>query len=322
MKNVRLLLCAIITIFAFTLGNIKVLAEGCTHPNHNTSTDEHRTCIHFVNEYDGKEVRKSCNPEGTGATKTYTHGTTEVENGGDLYVLDGWYDENGNNVSDPSNPAKIRVSFTASSTECADFYYYLKWNVEKAPILEFNYIDNISTGSGSWSNTNGSTAGYSHTFRKPEDQDHFSFLYWAIDNTTFNDGDTFNYSFDGKPRNSKEIINAYAWWQPSITLNLYDGDELLSSQEDFESVSINVEPTKEGYIFDGWVDEEGNKVSATTFYSDAETKDKVEPFVINLYATWVPEEEDKPTGKTVPKETKKAKKVAETVKILPPDTGI
>ena len=322
MKNIRLLLCAIITIFAFTLGNMKVLAEGCTHPNHNTSTDEHRTCIHYVNEYDGKEVRMSCTPQGKGITKTYIHGTTEVENAGDLYVLDAWYDENGNNVSDPSNPAKIRVSVTASTDECVDLYYYLKWKVEKAPILEFNYIDNISTGSGSWSNTNGSTAGYTHTFKKPEDQDHFSFLYWAIENTKYNDGDKFTYSFDGKPRNSKETINAYAWWQPSITLNLFDGDELLSSQEDFESVSINVEPTKEGYIFDGWVDEEGNKVSATTFYSDAETKDKVEPFVINLYATWVPEEEDTPQGKTVPKETKKAKKVAETVKILPPDTGI
>ena len=62
MKNIRLLLCAIITIFAFVLGNMKVLAEGCTHPNHNTSADKHMTCIHFVNEYDGKEVRKSCTP--------------------------------------------------------------------------------------------------------------------------------------------------------------------------------------------------------------------------------------------------------------------
>ena len=332
MKNVRLLLCAIVTIFAFVLGNMKVLTEGCTHPNHNTDKDKHYTCIHFVNEYDGKEVRKSCNPEGTGATKTYTHPVKQVENGGDLYVLDGWYDENGNNVSDSSIPAKIRVSFTASSTECADLYYYLKWKVEKAPILEFNYIDNISTGSGSWSNSNGSTAGYTHTFKKPEDQDHFSFLYWAIENTKYNDGDKFSYSFDGKPRNSKEVINAYAWWQPSITLNLYDGDELLSSQEDFESVSIDVEPTKEGYIFDGWVDEEGNKVMEDTFYADPKTKDKVEPTVINLYATWVAEEEeddtpevipdDKPTGKTVPKEAKKTRKVAETVKIMPPDTGI
>ena len=320
MKNIRLLLCAIVTIFAFTLGNMKVLAEGCTHPNH--QGNKHRTCIHFVNEYDGKGVRKACTPQGNGTTKTYTHPTTEETNGGDLYVLDGWYDENGNNVSDPSNPAMIKVSVTASTDKCVDLYYYLKWKVEKAPILEFNYIDNISTGSGSWSNTNGSTSGFSHTFKKPDDQDHFSFLYWAIENTKYNDGDKFTYSFDGKPRNSKETINAYAWWQPSITLNLFDGDELLSSQEDFESVSIDVEPTKEGYIFDGWVDEEGNKVMEDTFYADPETKDKVEPTVINLYATWVPEEEDTPQGKTVPKETKKVKKVAETVKILPPDTGI
>ena len=178
MKNIRLLLCAIITVFAFTLGNMKVLAEGCTHPNH--QGNKHRTCIHFVNEYDGKEVRKACTPQGNGTTKTYTHPTTEETNGGDLYVLDGWYDENGNNVSDPSNPAKIKVSVTASTDKCVDLYYYLKWKVEKAPILEFNYIDNISTGSGSWSNTNGSTSGFSHTFKKPDDQDHFSFLYWAI----------------------------------------------------------------------------------------------------------------------------------------------
>ena len=67
-----------------------------------------------------------------------------------------------------------------------------------------------------------------------------------------------------------------------------------------------------------------------TFYADPETKDKVEPTVINLYATWIPEEEDtpevvpeeKPTGKTVPKEVKKANKEAVKVQIMPPDTGI
>ena len=154
-------------------------------------------------------------------------------------------------------------------------------------------------------------------------------MYWAIENTKYYDGDEFSYSFDGKPRNSKEVINAYAWWQPSITLNLYDGDELLSSEEDFESVSINIEPTKEGYIFDGWVDEEGNKVMATTFYVDDITKDKVEPKVVNLYATWRTEDEEEP--EVVPEEKKEnkpapKKKEAKTTEtgaiILPPDTGI
>lgn len=308
----------VITI-GLLLTSMIVFAQECAHKNH--KGEQHYTCIHFVNEYDGKEVRNSCAPQGTSGSKAYTHNKTKETNGGDIYTISGWYDAEGNNVSDSSNPAKIKVSYKASTEKCDDIYYYLKWNVEKAPRLFFNYTDKVSTGSGSWANTNGNTSSYSHTFKQPEDQPHFSFLYWAIGNDIYNDGDKFSYSFKDKEVNTKETIDAYAWWQSSVTLNLYDEDTLLSSEEDFEEVSINVNPTKKGYKFTGWVDEEGNKVTTDTFYPLESSIEKVEPRVINLYATWEKEEQE---HKTTPKDNTDVKGATKESKetVLPPKTGI
>ena len=74
---------------------------------------------------------------------------------------------------------------------------------------------------------------------KPKEPDHFSFIKWTIEDNVFYPSDTYIYDFSDKPYNTVEIINAYAWWQSSVTLNLFDGDILLKSIEDFEKVSIS-----------------------------------------------------------------------------------
>ena len=310
----KYLIYVFVVLASFVFTTDTVFAEECTNPNH--SGGKHYTCIHFINEYDGKEVRKSCAPEGTSGTKSYTHNSVKETNHGSVFTLVGWFDAEGNQVSDN---AKVRVSYKASSEKCEDLYFYLRWEEQKAPILVFNYIDKVSTGSGSWTNSNGVTSGYTHTFKQPDAQDHFSFLYWAIDKNIYNDGDKFSYSFEGKEMNTSETVEAYAWWQSSVTLNLYDEDTLLKTQEDFEKVSIDYEPSKKGYIFDGWVDEEGNKVTEDTFYPLDSSVEKVVPRVVNLYATWIKEKTEE---KVTPKNEKNVKTTKTTVTVLPPDTGI
>jgi len=311
----KYLVYALVALTTFGMMNGIVLADDVDSPNHKNG--KHYTCIHFINEYNGKEVRNSCAPEGTSGTKSYTHTKTQETNQGRVYTLLGWYDADGNLVS---STAQIKVSYKASTEKCDDLYYYLKWEEQKAPVLVFNYIDNVSTGSGSWSNTNGNTSTYTHTFKKPEDQLHFSFIHWAIENTIYNPNDKFVYDFSGKGYNTEETITAYAWWQSSVTLNLYDGDNLLKSKEDFEKVSIDgYKPTKEGYTFAGWVDEEGNEVTEDTFYPEEVSTEKVTPKVVNLYATW---KENKSNNEEPKETTKKTTKKTYPKTIIPPKTGI
>ena len=47
--------------------------------------------------------------------------------------------------------------------------------------LDYEYVDNVSYGSGSWSNLEAVTSGYSHTFSEPQSQPHYLFKYWQED---------------------------------------------------------------------------------------------------------------------------------------------
>ena len=311
----KVILYSITALLTFTVGNNVVMAEEVDSLNHKNG--KHYTCIHFVDEYSGKEVRNSCAPQGTSGTKSYTHKTTEQSNQGNVYKLIGWYDAEGNQVSDN---ATIKASYTSSNEKCEDIYYYLKWQEFKAPVLHFNYIDKVSTGTGSWSNDNGNTSTYTHTFVKPEDQDHFLFMHWIIDNTIYNPTDSFTYDFSDKEFNNVDDITAYACWQSSVTLNLYDEDKLLKTSEDFEKVSIDgYEPEKEGYKFVEWVDEEDNSVTEDTFYPFEASIEKINPRVVNLFAVW----KDNKTGDVEPTVIPaQITNIVYPTTVVPPTTGI
>ena len=76
-----------------------------------------------------------------------------------------WTDGDGNAVSIP-------VTFRGSDyTQDTDVYFYAVYNKIMPTVLNFRYVDNVSTGSGSWMNTGGSFTSYTHTLKKPEDQD-------------------------------------------------------------------------------------------------------------------------------------------------------
>ena len=298
MKKYLISFIFLISLFSI---NIVYAQEDIEEENHTT---EHRTCIHLVNEYDNSEV-KTCIGEGVSASKVFTTKINDTyTNEGVIYKLDGWYDKDNNLVS---NDLKYRFKYVGNKETCENIYYYLKWKTYKAPILKFNYIDNISTGSGSWSNINGSTNTFTHEFKSPEKKEHYEFLYWMIQKDKYYDGDKYTYDFEDKEYNTLEEINAYAYYKADITLNLYD-EKLLKSDTSFDKVTIDLEPKKDNYKFIGWVNDNNELVSDTEFYSD-DIGTNPTPKVINLYAKWDKEE------------VTNVVKVIED-EVLPPQTGV
>lgn len=244
---------------------------------------------------------------------------TETDiSGRNIYTFAGWYDENGNLIDEnyvlDGNYAKAlrnitvnpvtneqkpyAISFSSNTSLEEDYVInvYAHWTVYTTPVLNINYIDNVSTASGSWSNPTGSTEYVTHTMKKPEPQPHYEFQYWKFDgtddNTEYKAGDVYTYSFEGKESGFEETLNVYAWWKPSVTVNLYkelgstSNNNKLFSEESFDSITINTIPEKTGYNFVGWVDANGNDVTETTFYAPEISKDKVSPVVVNLFAKW------------------------------------
>lgn len=240
----------------------------------------------------------------------------DVKGTASYYTFAGYFDSEGNEIKEgyTSNLIKsVRIydkgnqkntleivwndCATSKVTEDIDFNITVKWTEFTTAILEHEYIDEVSTGSGSWSNSTGGTASYTHTFSNPEDgtpMTHYDFLYWQheesddeqVDSTKeYKAGDKFTYILSDKESGWKGKVTTYAWWQPDVTLNLYSDGKLFSSESSFTSVSITNEPTKYGYKFLGWYDKDGNKVTETTFYA-AEKGINPEVREYTLYAKW------------------------------------
>ena len=265
----------------------------------------------------------------------------EVRVGATTYTFEGWYDLDGNRITDVAVPygdgeATIAQILPGSITNPADnarpngiqlktntltqvieITIVANWTYEKTAILHFDYIDNVSTGTGNWSDPEGHTEIYTHTFSNPEDKDpeaYYDFLYWQFvksddyevdTNAHYEKGDTITFDLSSMEDGFDGSVTAYAWWQPYVTLELYSYKSNLnvasrySRQSDPYQVSLyggqlTEEPTKPGYRFTGWYDFETDQlVSDEIFYSpdpSSEVPDGANgvnvPRVVRLYATW------------------------------------
>ena len=166
---------------------------------------------------------------------------------------------------------------------------------EATPIwhLEYNYIDNISTGSGSWSNI-GSFDGYTHTFKEPEAQPHYRFVNWTEEGTgkVYMPGESYVFPDSAKVSGSKTVVNTYAMWQPSATVRYYsaDGSTLLNEIEAFESLNVyDWTPETGSDSFLGWYAEPGVTADGALGTDTAAalpeiTSERVERSILNVYA--------------------------------------
>ncbi|MBR0385692.1 MAG: hypothetical protein IJI05_04005 [Erysipelotrichaceae bacterium] len=163
--------------------------------------------------------------------------------------------------------------------------------------LNYRYIDNISTGSGSWSNLGG-VESYSHTFKNPDPAAHYTFVEWKDMETgkSYHAGDVFKYPGVSTPApGSTTDITIYAMWQPSVTVNYYDatGTELLHSEEKFSDIALyGYQPAEiEGAEFKGWslntAADDGQILDSSTVFAAPEvTFEKNERTVYNVYGQW------------------------------------
>ena len=168
-------------------------------------------------------------------------------------------------------------------------YLYPQYNIVMTRHLLFNYIDNISTGTGSWSNEN-SMVDYTHTFSTPESQEGYEFLRWENFDTqeSYAGGESVTIEYNSLPEDGSLMeITFYAVWQPSVTVNWYVNEELFSSQEEFyngiNAYSVTPEE-EENIIFNGWFDENEERVDESTIFSPPEETIDGSPVVVNLFA--------------------------------------
>ena len=273
-----------------------------------TKTDRPKTVVKFifkeedmdgnyVNSGNGVAVSQPSTIYGTGSVSKTSRALQFTTFGsGPKYTVKGWYDENGNPVPESMyyvnaqgvvDSNRIVATYKRSEDSPAEvtFTYILKWEAEKANKYTLIIHDEVSTGSGSWSNIDGHFGSLNHTFATPDPKTHYQLVYYKLGDKTFQPGDT--YSHDVTNQGVEELKEeAYAYWQPDVTLDLYDENtKLISSESSFESVSINYDTERVGYKFLGWFDAEGNKVDETTFYPN-ELGTKPEPKQITLYAKY------------------------------------
>ncbi len=228
-----------------------------------------------------------------------------------------WIDANDNIIDSSSSIALWNKDGHSSGNtyylnEDTDLYFMPIYDKTMIQGLDYFYIDNISTGSGSWSNRNseGVRSDFSaltHTFKDPEDgtpQDHYNFEYWKNDETgdIYKAGESFTYKVDSSlPEGTVTEVKMYAYWQPSVIVNYHVNGETVKSVESFdESIeAYGFVPELEAGTFTGWYASEeadAEKVAEDMSYSAPEiTKDADSMKTIDLYAgIEVPVEEPDP----------------------------
>ena len=255
-----------------------------------------------------------------------------------IYTFKNWLDSQGNVISSdddykiPVEDSKVAQSFkvidTVSPSSAAeikkqliiaikgiedmdidedttniDINIYADWDEYTTAILDHQYIDKVSTGSGSWNNPEGGVVEYRHKYTDPSlktPTPHYEFQYWKYEapsseddqidpNREYKNNDVFYYDLFYKPDKWVGSAIAYAYWKADVTLELYDGNKLLGSKTDMNSVSISDilsnNPSRVGYIFKGWLDESNNKVTEETFYGEGPSI-KPEAKLIKLHVDW------------------------------------
>ena len=256
--------------------------------------------------------------DGSGVSKTTFQSLTGLRPNTSSFSYTGYkYTYTGDWVFEDGTPVDFSstIWFYNKEGEDGNNKYYLDedlvWNIkpvwEQTMIqgLDYFYIDNISTGSGSWSNADAFAyrsefGSLTHTFKDPSDYTpapHYRFLYWQNDDSgeQFEKGDSFTYYVNsGLPAGTVTTVTMHAVWQPSVTVNYYvDGsledktmDTLVNTVENFDSIAVyDFVPEYEGARFLGWYDEDGNLLSEDAVFSAPEiTTEKVEQYIENIYA--------------------------------------
>jgi len=204
--------------------------------------------------------------------KSFSHNGTKYEYAGK------WVDDEGNEFTSFS----IKNADLEGDTE---FNFYPVYNITETKKFKLNYIDNVSTGSGSWANIDSFTS-MSHTFRQPEAQKHYLFVNWKSEDTdaTYVQGDKFTVNYSDLEAQYTEY-KVFAVWQPSVTVRYHFNGQTIEN-ESFEDINVYSQASEiNGIAYDGWYDEEGTLLDESkVFEAPAVVTEKTERTVYDVYA--------------------------------------
>ena len=195
------------------------------------------------------------------------------------------------NEADGSEFTSLKVENTGETAEII-YNIHPVYNRIVTKVLDYRYIDRISTGSGSWKNVDEFTT-MTHTFKEPEAQKHYRFVEWKDfeNEKTFVNGDKDTYKYADLTQDLTEV-KIYAMWQPSVTVQYYSNDEMIKEIEKFDgSISAyGYEEAIDDADFIGWFDgngEDAARVAEGTEYElPGVTYEPVEQKIIKLYAKY------------------------------------
>ena len=205
----------------------------------------------------------SFNSAGSAATVTFSDGSTQEISGSDVYI-------------------------TPIYKATANWY------------LNYYYIDNISTGSGSWSNMDAVSA-YSHTFSDPSKKtpvDNYAFCYWQNEDTgvKYYDGDTNIYTSAEMKKGETKDVNVNAYWQPAVIVNyIVDGVKEATSKslekdiDVYEEYNGEAELSDDDNAFAGWYDKSDSRLAEGSEYDLPGITNKADSYKeYDVVAKWQP----------------------------------
>ena len=181
----------------------------------------------------------------------------------------------------------FRDGHTETRTGITEIALSPVYSVRYGFILNYKYVDKISTASGSWSNQ-GSFSSYSHIMKQPEAQDHYLFLYWenAENGERVNAGETITDSGEGLEGGETRNVTYNAVYQPSLTVVFHE-DGKTTEVEAYESIRISdFEKNANDLAFIGWFTADGEEVSDKEYDLPEITSEPVEQTVIHVYARY------------------------------------
>ena len=196
---------------------------------------------------------------------------------GDKYTYSGkWTYEDGSEITPP-----IRQKYTGEKeihiTICPVY------DVKIVKQLTVERINPILNTKASATNYNDVSPTYSHTFENPNDvkePENYQFLGWQHENEDYvQPGETKVWYYDDFDKKYNKITYI-AKYQPAVVIEWYDGDELVNSENSFESLSSSYEYDKEN--FEKWVTENDENAEETYFPNGINEEVKI----IKLYATF------------------------------------
>ena len=189
---------------------------------------------------------------------------------------------------------RIQVEYTGGTSETfegRDLYLSPIYKAVPDWYLNYYYVDNLSTGSGSWSNRDAVTE-YAHTFREPDGVEHYRFCWWwnSQENKQYQEGDTATYTSAEIPHGTTKDVYVYAMWQPSVTVNYYGPDgTLVKTVEEFENditvysfTLTDEEDTRN--TFAGWYTEEGDRLEEDHVCALPDISYTADAYSVNVYA--------------------------------------